>query len=267
MKRFLAKTFCLILSIICLGCSCLFSGCKIDPNTLYVYTNASFPPYEYLDKNGNVVGVDIDIIKEVGKRLGYKVRVCDVEFGAIFMKVQNNPNAIGAAGITITEERKQSGLFSIPYTVSRQFVLVEKDEQVPLNDNGEVIAKEYFKNKTIGVQLSTTGNVLINDLILSGELESAKSFEYKNALVGQEDIGSKLNCFVIDILPAKNIERNENGRLKGYPIDEEPEWYGFYLNKNSTELKEKIDGVLQELLNIDKDGFSQYVQDLIDKHS
>ncbi len=246
MKRILSGILSALLSIICL---LSFVGCKPDENTLYVYTSAGFPPYEYVDGSGRVVGVDIDLMKLVGQKIGYKIRIYDIEFNSIFIKVQRHKNAVGAAGITVNEERQKSGLFSITYSTSMQYVITQKGtfSQSQLVDGK--IPKELLAGKNIGVQLSTTGNFLVEDLV-DGELSGsgAEMFEYKNALVAYENIGSRLDCFVLDKLPAEKIT-TYNSNLECFPLDEMPESYALYLNKNAVELKEKIDLALQELID------------------
>lgn len=258
MKKILCGIFSVVLSIVCL---LPFVSCKPDENTLYVYTAAGFPSYEYVNEKGEVVGVDIDLMKEVGKRLNYKVRIYDVAFNSVFLKVQKHKNAVGAAGITVNEERQKSGLFSITYSTSIQYVIAKKGTYKAEDLVDGKISKQQLAGKKIGVQLSTTGNYLIESLV-ANELKGtgAECFEYKNALVAYDNIGTRLDCFVLDKLPAEKIVKN-NSSLECFSLDEKPESYALYLNKNATELKEKIDVVLQELI---EEGF---IEQLIIEHS
>ena len=75
-------------------------------DTLQVYTNAEFAPFEFRDENNNIVGVDMYIMELVAEELNMKVNFNDIAFDAVIGKVATENNAIGASGITITPERK-----------------------------------------------------------------------------------------------------------------------------------------------------------------
>ena len=89
---------------------------------LRVATNATFPPYEYY-QDGQIVGIDIDIARAVADILGKKAVITDMEFDAIIPAVTSGKAHIGAAGITVTEERRKNVDFSVPYTRSQQVFL------------------------------------------------------------------------------------------------------------------------------------------------
>ena len=140
MKKFL--TVCLAAGT--LAASALgFSACS--GNTLVVYTEAGFPPFEYRSEN-SIVGVDVDIMNMVGERLGMDVHFESVDFDIIIDTVSQGRLAnVGAAGISITEERKEKVDFSIPYYTASLYVIYRADgEMAPAisestAENGSVI--------------------------------------------------------------------------------------------------------------------------------
>ena len=91
--------FCLVA-----GLCCLFaSSCK-GSDTIVVYTEAGFAPFEYV-ANGEIVGVDVEIMKKVGEKLGKKIQFENVNFDVIVDTVANGKLAnIGAAGISVTQK-------------------------------------------------------------------------------------------------------------------------------------------------------------------
>ena len=135
------------------------AGCnEPDEKTLYVYTNAGFPPYEYMNAEGKVVGVDIDIMNKIGEELGYKVIINDIEFEQILNEVAGNKNAIGAAGMTKRPDRDEVAISSITYSTSVQYVIVEAGtfDESDLVDGKLPIAKlAEISNTGIGVQSDT----------------------------------------------------------------------------------------------------------------
>ena len=93
--------------------------------TLTMATNATFPPYEYYDGD-NIVGIDVDIAQAICDKLGYDLKVEDMEFDAIVNAVKSGKADFGAAGMTVTEDRKKSIDFTDPYTTAEQVIIVQK---------------------------------------------------------------------------------------------------------------------------------------------
>ncbi len=270
MKKFLAV---LLSACVLAGSAIAFSACGDGRETLTVYTNAAFAPWEYLNEYGEVAGVDVDIARELGDILGYNVEIRDVSFGSIFTNVQNDEMSIGAAGITITEDRLASGIFSIEYATSTQYAIIPDSMNTAENKNGDKLKMSALAGKRIGTQESTTGNILISDAIngtedeetgehVQGELEGtgAAVVDYRNGILAGDNLGGQIDVLVIDELPAKSIGEGKQGYVV-IELDAEPESYGIYMNKNATELKEKIDTALQVMID---NGVIDY---LILKHS
>ena len=79
--------------------------------TLIMATNATFPPYEYYQED-DIVGIDAEIAQAIADKLGMKLEIVDTEFGSIIGGVQSGKYDIGMAGMTVTDERKESVNFS-----------------------------------------------------------------------------------------------------------------------------------------------------------
>ncbi|HJC25761.1 MAG TPA: transporter substrate-binding domain-containing protein [Candidatus Eisenbergiella merdavium] len=93
--------------------------------TLVMATNAYFEPYEYYDGD-EIVGIDADMAQAVCDVLGYELVIEDMEFDAIINAIQSGKADIGVAGITITEDRKQSVDFTDTYATSKQVIIVKE---------------------------------------------------------------------------------------------------------------------------------------------
>ncbi len=98
-------------------------GTTYDNGTLVVVTNVAFPPYEYYE-NGEAVGIDMDIVKAIGDKLGMQVKIEDIEFDSIINAVDSHKADLGIAGMTMTEERLKSINFSNSYATSKQVIIV-----------------------------------------------------------------------------------------------------------------------------------------------
>lgn len=269
MKKFL--TVCLAAGT--LAASALgFSACS--GNTLVVYTEAGFPPFEYLS-DGQIVGVDVDIMNMVGERLGRDVRFENVNFDYIVDAVsQGNLTNVGAAGLSITEERKEKVDFSIPYYTASLYVIYKADGTMAPEisestaENGEVIYWDSLAGMSIGVQGGTTADLFLTDEIGEdwGALyeTNASKTPYTSLSVAVNDIGLNTNVVIIDELPAQTLVANNEGLAclplyyRGETVEEDEaavDEYAIAVTPGQDELLNAINEVLRELIDdVDADG-------------
>ena len=240
MKKLIAL---ILVAAMAISACVLFASCGEEQKTLQVYTNAGFAPFEYVNTKGEVVGVDIDIMNYIGKELGYKVVINDIEFKQILNEVGKNELAVGAAGMSKKAERDEVALASDVYATSVQYIIAP----VGTFADGEVVdlAKLLSTADKIGVQAGTTGQYLIEDEI-AAESVSNQIFEYSNAIVASQDIGSTVDAVVIDELPAKAIS-GADSKLACWKIDTDPETYVLYFNLKATDLVAKVNEIIKKM--------------------
>ena len=241
MKKFLS----LILVLAMLASVLCFTSCGKDDNTIVVYTEAGFAPYEFI-YNNEIIGVDIAIMKAVAEELGKELVVNDVDFNTICTSVQNGKADVGAAGITIRPDRAEQVDFSIPYSSTEQYIIV------PASDD-TIKSIEDLKGKKVGIQNGTTSDMLIADLIANGTLEGSEIIPYTSPAVAAASM-SKQAAVVTDKLTAQLIVANDSSlktfalvNADGTPAAEVEE-YGICVQKGNTELLEAINKVLQKLM-------------------
>lgn len=92
---------------------------------LVMATNAAFEPYEFYNGE-DIVGIDVEMAQAVCDKLGYELKVEDMEFDAIINAVQSGKADIGVAGMTVTEDRLKSIDFTDSYTTATQVIIVRK---------------------------------------------------------------------------------------------------------------------------------------------
>ena len=223
------------------------SGCTKNENELVLVTEAGFAPYEYYE-DGEIVGVDIDIAKEIAKELDKKLVIKDVSFDFVINEVKSGKADFAAAGISITPERAKEVDFTKEYTISNQVVVVKKDS--PIKDF------EDIKNKKIAVQLGT-----VADLYVEENYKNAIIVSHKKYLSAVEDVKTgKADCIIMDELPAKAIvAENDNLKILDGVLFQDK--YGMIVKKGNDELKEQINKVLERMVN---DGI---IDELVLKHS
>ena len=242
MKKFLSLALAALMLVTAL---CFVSCTEKADDTITVYTEAGFAPYEFI-YNGEIVGVDIAIMNAVAEKLGKKIVVSDVDFNTICTSVQNGKADVGAAGITIRPDRAEQVDFSIPYSSTEQYVIVKAD-------NDTIANLDDLKGKNIGIQNGTTSDMLIAGLIDDGTLEGATLTPYTSPAVAAASI-NKLDAIVTDKLTAQLIAANNEG-LKAFSLvkaDGEPvadvEEYGIAVQKGNSELLDAVNEVLEELI-------------------
>ena len=215
--------------------SLLLFGCSSRDDTIVVVTNSGFEPYEYV-KNNEVVGVDVDIAREIAKEMGKKLEIKDVAFDSIISELNSGKADFAAAGMSITEERKREVDFSIEYISSKQVVVVNKN-------NKTIKTKDDLNNKTISVQLGT-----VADTYVTNNYKSAKIVRQKKFLSAAEDVKvGKSDCIIMDELPAKELVI-KNNELTILDIELITDKYAIAVKKGNTELLNTINNVLEKLM-------------------
>ena len=266
MKKFFAILATLVISI---ACAVSMTACEDPANTIYVDTNAYFAPFEYYGgKSGTeIVGVDVDIMNQVGKKLNKKVKFENTDFDVIIDNVaQGKKYDCGAAGLTITDARKEKVDFSNPYFTSVQYAIFPASYEVTSYKDGDVdyVLWSALSGKKIGYQRDTTGDIYVNLEIdgeddYTGQLQgtNASGTGYDSAQLAVDAIGAYVDVVVVDKLPAQYIVNSNNGYKcyaiyypadadndKDYPTEEE---YAICVTKGNTELLNAINEVLAEL--------------------
>lgn len=201
---------------------------------LVMLTNAAFAPYEYLGSDNNVAGVDVDLAKAIADKIGVKLEVVNMDFDGLIPALVAGKGNLVAAGLTITDERKQSVDFSDPYADATQLIIVK-------TDNTEIKGPDDLKGKTIGVQLGTTGD------IYSSDIEGATVKQYKTGIEAGMDLkNGKLDAVVLDKLPSQNIVDSTEGlKLIDAPLTDEQ--YAIAVIKGDAEFLALINGVIKDL--------------------
>lgn len=219
---------------------------------LVMATNAAFPPYEYVDGD-KVVGIDAEIAEAIAKKLGMELKIEDVEFGSIIAGVQSGKFDMGMAGMTVTDERKESVNFTDSYAKGIQSVIVKADSEYKsfedfytgFDEEGNPIAtKEGIK---IGVQQDTTGDIYSSAVPAEFGFGEENVIRYKT---GNEAVlalsSGKVTAVIIDNEPAKSYVASTDGLkiLDGTYTDED---YAICIAKNNDDLLEKVNNALKEL--------------------
>ena len=210
------------------------AGTEAAGGVLVMATNAEFPPYEYHD-GGEIVGIDAEIAKAIADELGMELEIEDIAFDSIIPEITSGKADMGLAGMTVTEDRKQSVDFTDTYAKASQKIIVKEDSAIACPDD--------LTGVIVGVQQGTTGDIYVSDLEADGTTVERynKGFEAVQALSQ-----GKIDAVVIDGEPAKTFVAQTEG-LKILEESFTDEEYAIAVKKGNTELLEKINGALKTL--------------------
>lgn len=218
-------------------------------------TEASFAPFIYLDEKGKVSGIDPDIVQAIAEEMDVELELQNVGWEPLFSKLTNGEIEFGAAGITITEERKETYDFTEPYWESTLLLIVPED-------NTEITSVEDIKDKKVAVQINTTSHVAAQK-ILGNTNPNILAYEnqplaYQEVINGTADVAIGDNAVILEYL-----KNNPDAPIKTIEDDSfEKEYYALMVKKGNTELlnllneglkKIKENGKLKEITGQDAD--------------
>lgn len=269
MKKNMIKGFLIMLSVgILAGCSSGGTSSSnsegtgnadfdkiMDKKELRVATASSYAPYEFIDLNASsteVVGVDMAFAEKVAEELGVKLVVQDMTFGSILGSLTQGSVDLAIAGMSITEERKQSVDFSEPYLKSENRVIalsknVDKFKTIDDLNDARLGAQQSTTQETIIQEAMTPKQTVtlekIPDLILELLTENIDGIVIEDTVAQQYLISNPDIGFT-------DIEIPEEYRYKETAVA---------IKKGNQELVDAVNKVIQE--NQDNGNFDQWVLD------
>ena len=196
-----------------------------DTNVLVMGTNATFKPFEYKDGD-TVVGFDVDLAEEIAKSIGAELKIEDMSFDGLLPALESGQIDLAVAGMSVTEDRAKNAFFSDPYYVASQQSIKNKYELV---------------NKTIGVQLGTTGDQMAR------QINGAKVVQFPavpNVL--QELTTGRIDAAILDNAPAAQyVAGFSNLKVLSLPLSREP--YAVAIKKGNQQLLDQVNRVITEM--------------------
>ncbi len=174
-----------------------------EKKTYVVAANAEWPPFEYVDENGNIVGFEMDLVREIGKIEGVNIEIKNVAWDGIFAGLQTGMYDAVASGVTVTDERKETMDFTTPFVTLQQAILVRADGPQYKNESELV-------DKTVGVQNGTTGHFACQD----AGIKNIKNFDAVPEAV-LDLVNGNIDAVVCDSLVANDyVLTNDNFKGK-----------------------------------------------------
>lgn len=231
-KVFFTKAFVsFLLFVFLVGCS---NENAKEGKKLIVGTCADFPPYEYFE-DGEIVGIDAEIAKAIGEKLGYEIEIQDMDFSNVLASLESGKIQLGMAGLTVSDERQKTVDFSESYAKSIQVVLVKKDSGIQTIDD--------LEGKKIGGQLGTTGAIYAQDDF--GEENVHLFNKYPEAVLALEN--EKIDAMILDKIPAEHFAKAAGKELILLDSSYTEEDFAIAIPKGKEELLKKVNQAIREL--------------------
>jgi polar amino acid transport system substrate-binding protein len=204
-----------------------------------VGTDAAYAPFESQNEKGEIVGFDIDVVKAVAAKAGIEVKFVNTPWEGIFNALNQGDRDFLVSAVTITDERKLTMDFSMPYFDAQQLIAVPTTSNIKKFDD--------LKKLKVGVQTGTTGDEAVAKL-LGKTSTNIKRFESTPLALKELEAGG------VDAVVADNgvvinyVNNNSAGKFKTVTdASFAPEQYGLALKKGNTELKTKLDKGLADI--------------------
>lgn len=210
---------------------------------LVVGTSADYPPYEFVDTTdgkNDFVGMDMSIAAEIAKELGVKLTVNNIGFDGLLPALASGKIDIVIAGMSPTDERKQSFDFSEIYYLAQQGVLVRTE------DVEKYTTIDSLKGKSVGAQTGT-----IQADILAEQLKDSKPVLLQKVPDLILSLKSKKTEAMICELPvAENyVKQNPDLTVSKIAVEDDTGGSAIAVNKGNQEFIDFLNGVIKKLMD------------------
>lgn len=221
-------------------------GCQREPaneweeikqeGKIVVGTSADYPPFEYIDANGDFAGFDVELMEEIGNRLDVEIEWQDIGFDGLIGSLQTGKIDAAIAAMSATDERDEQVDFSINYYIGKDAVLVASDADVEIDD------KEDLEGLRVAVQTGT-----IQDDWVTENLEEAEVSRYERAEQAVQDLKSgRVDAVAMDFFAA-TAYLDEGDVDLALETNFAEEHMAIAIPEGASELKAQLDKVVTQL--------------------
>lgn len=241
MKKIFALIISAILLLTCLA-GCGSTGVTLDQvkkaGKLTIATSPDFPPFESLGENGAVEGIEIDILNIICDELGVELEINQIDFDSVLPGIQAGKYNVGVSGISVTPKRQKNALFTDPYCLAAQAIVVLKDSPIA--------AKADLTGKKIAVQTGTTAETFCMENGYTISAFTANNDAQSALLSGKVDAWVIDDLTAAEMVKAYNEANGEQLVILSEALTTEP--YAFAFSFGSETLVEEINKIIAELL-------------------
>ena len=223
-----------------------------EKGTLVVGTSADYPPYESVDANNQFIGFDMDLIREVGKRLGVKVEIKDMPFDSLIAAIQEGKIDAVIAAMQGTPARDEKVDFSNPYHFQKDAFIVAGDSPITMTK------PEDAAGHSIGVQTGTQQETWAREHLVPLGTKDDQIFLYERVDQGAADVkNGRIDMLFINADPATELANQMGLKIALVTDQTVAAGQAIAIQQGATSLKAEIDRILAEM---EKEGLIQQLQ-------
>jgi polar amino acid transport system substrate-binding protein len=201
----------------------------------------NFPPMGFRDEQNTLVGFDIDLAREAGKRLGAEVRFKPIDWNAKEAELNGKRVDVLWNGLTITDARKEKILFTTPYLENRQIIVVPEASSLR--------TKADLAGKVVGVQEGSSAiEAIERDAATAKSLKELKKFG-DNVTALMDVRAGRLDALVVDEVVGRYYTARKPGEYRVLDENFGTEDYGVGTRKDDVELMARLQKTLDEMKN------------------
>ena len=250
-RRWLLATMLVVVALIAVGCQRPQAQQPAAPakpasqvpdlggQTVRVATDATYPPFEMLDKDKNIVGYDIDLINNICQLANCKLDIKSTAWDGIFPALQKGDYDTVISGVTITAERAKTMDFSEAYMDVGQVVLVRADET-------RINGVDDLADKSVAVQRGTTNAEAATNFQKQKKVKTVKQFPTFDLAV-KALLNKDVDAVIIDNTAASGYMGTNPDKLKVAGEKFTSEGLGIVVRKGDTKLQSAFNAALKEL--------------------
>ncbi len=207
--------------------------------TIRVATDATYPPFEMLDANKNIIGYDIDLINEICALAHCTADIKSTAWDGIFPALQKGDFDAVISGVTITAERDKTMDFTDPYIEVGQVLLVRADEE-------RIKSLDDMADKSVAVQRGTTNDEAATNFQKEGKVGEVKRFPTFDLAV-KSLLNKDVDAVIIDNTSASGYMGTNPNQLKIAGEKFTSEGLGIVVREGDKELQEAFNAALKVL--------------------
>ncbi|WP_096025782.1 basic amino acid ABC transporter substrate-binding protein [Campylobacter lanienae] len=204
--------------------------------TIKVGTNASYPPFEFIDEQNKISGFDMDLIDEISKIVGFKYEIVNLAFDALIPALKAGKIDIIASAMSATPVRQKAVDFSKPYYNTMNLFIKRAD-------NSDLTKFEQLEGKKIAVQLGTVQE------LAAKEIKSAKVMaidDIYGAVMAVKN--AKADALIVDSSIGYGYLKNNKDLVEFLTLPDGSDGFSFAYDKGKyKEFQAKIDKAIDEL--------------------